>query len=152
PNGVTSDPVLADLPSDVFAPPSVKAGTLAVWEKFVTMPDAVFTEPISALAGPSVGVPPSPVVLPIPGVGTVVFRARHARVAAAVLHANVAVGSPSAGCEVVLVDLPRDVFATPTELVAPKTVPSHHASVDTQLRPARVGDAIDLTRKAVCAW
>jgi hypothetical protein len=51
-----------------------------------------------------------------------------------------------------LVDLPRDIFAPAPALVAQEALHPADALVGRGSQPARLGDAVELTRRAVSAW
>jgi hypothetical protein len=51
-----------------------------------------------------------------------------------------------------LLDLPSDVFAQPAEVLARKPIPHEEPIAGSPSQPHRLGDAVELTRRAVSAW
>jgi hypothetical protein len=172
PKGSDSERVLADLPRDVFTP-EARPAALAVVAFPKVMPAIGSLAYLAMKPTASAAIPAKPAVKPftgaIPPIGTLVYASRCWNAAPLVAASpTVAVRASESALAIELADLPRDVFApfpcdfvadlpedvfTPASAaLAQKLIPSPQPLAGTQSQPPRLGDAVELTRRAVSAW
>jgi len=146
--------VFADLPRNVFAPETRPAEPPAI-RKPAVIPAFVA---LAYLARPAAVARPSAALNPFsgrtPAIGTLAYLSHHeASVPSPAASATLsAIHAPESATPATLLDLPRDVFAPAPAVLAQEPLHTDQSLVGRDSQPAGLGDAVELTRRAVSAW
>jgi hypothetical protein len=140
-------PVLADLPRDVFAPGTPAVATAPFW-KPLAVPGFGTLACLAPRASNAAASSDSPAV-DGPESARAVTLVELPRQVFAPLPEPVAEPRSTRG---LLVDLPRDVFAPAPVVISQEPLQTNQSLAGTHTQPARLGDAVELTRRAVSAW
>jgi hypothetical protein len=149
--------VFADLPQNVFAP-APPSGAALIAQQAALMPPigtlAYLARSASTPAGPLPKAGLMPLTGEIPAFGTLAYLSQHREsvTLSGSLPNHAALYAAEPASRLTLADLPRDVFAPAGARSAPAPLQTDHALAGTHSQPARLGDAVELTRRAVSAW
>jgi hypothetical protein len=143
-------PALADLPWNVFAPAlrPVPGPDLRKPGFIPAIGSLAYLANATAVARPAT--PRKPFTGALPAIGNLAYVCR--QVASISSPASPTLSSIHAPESARLVDLPRHVFAPVPAVLAQEPLHSDGALVGRESQPARLGDAVELTRRAVSAW
>jgi hypothetical protein len=150
-------PVFADLPRNVFAPADRIAAASAIREPAV-MPAFGLLAYLARSASATVASPAPTALKPntgqFPAIGNLVYLSvRYASASSpAASPRSSAISNNESARPSSLVDLPSDVFAPAPAVVVQEPLPRAGAMAGRGSQPARLGDAVELTRRAVSAW
>jgi hypothetical protein len=149
-------PAFADLPRKVFAPAEPRAALIAQNPAAVPaigvlayLAKANLTQQVAPVSAHFKQVPGK-----IPAFGTLVYLSGTDGSAVVPTSSpnTSAIEAAEPAVPVNLADLPRKVFTPAIGFNAPAPLQADHSLAGTHSQPARLGDAVELTRRAVSAW
>jgi hypothetical protein len=142
--------VVADLPRNVFAPESRPAVAPDLGRPAVIPAIGSLAYLASTAAAARPATLPRPLTGELPAFGALAYLSR--RDENVTPPASSTSFATHASGWATLVDLPRNVFVPLSSVLTQEPLRSDQALVGTDSQPARLGDAVELTRRAVSAW